>query len=76
MKKIFYYLDLIHSVKSVCIRSYSTLYSVGMRENKDQNNPEYGHVLRSGCFSIVQSFLGFAVLVFSFSLKKLFLFSN
>ena len=41
-------------VKSVCIRSYSgphsdsiSPYSVPMRENADQNNPKYGHFLRS-----------------------------
>ena len=34
-------------VKSVRIRSYSGPYSVQMRENTDQNNSEYGHLLRS-----------------------------
>ena len=38
---------LIHCVKSVRIRSYSGSYSVRMRENKDQDNPEYGHFSRS-----------------------------
>ena len=37
----------IHCVKSVHIRSYSSLYSVQMRENTDQNNFEYGHFSRS-----------------------------
>ena len=38
---------LFHWVKSVRIRSYS----VRMRENTDQNNSEYGHILRSDqCF--------------------------
>ena len=33
-------------VKSVHIRSYSGLYSVQMRENRDQNNSKYGHFSR------------------------------
>ena len=37
----------IHCVKSVRIRSYSSPYSVRMRENADQKNSEYGHFLRS-----------------------------
>ena len=53
------YLKDIQCVKSVRIRSYSGLYypafglhtispySVKMWENTDQNNPEYGHFLRS-----------------------------
>ena len=32
---------------SVRIRSYSGLYSVRIRENTDQNNPEQGHISRS-----------------------------
>ena len=48
-----------HCIKSVGIRSYSSLYfpafglntdspySVGMRENADQNNSKYGHFSRS-----------------------------
>ena len=49
-------------MKNVCIRSFSgpyfptfgintERYSVKMRENKDQNNSQYGHFLRSGTFS-------------------------
>ena len=34
-------------MKSVCIRSYSGLYSVRMQENTDQNNSEYGRFSRS-----------------------------
>ena len=34
-------------VKSVRIRSFSGPYSVRMRENKDQENSEYGHFSRS-----------------------------
>ena len=33
-------------VKSVHIRSYSGLYPVQMRENRDQNNSKYGHFSR------------------------------
>ena len=40
-------LIVIHRVKSVCIRSYSSSYSVRMRQNTDQNNSEYGHFSRS-----------------------------
>ena len=36
--------------KSVCIRSYSGTYSVGMRENTDHNNSEYGHFSCSANF--------------------------
>ena len=36
-----------HYVKSIRNQSYSGPYSVGMRENTDQNNSEYGHFLRS-----------------------------
>ena len=39
-----------HCMKSVHIRGYSgpyfPVYLVRMRENADQNNPEYGHFLR------------------------------
>ena len=46
--------DVLHCVKSVRIRSYSASYSVQMRENKDQNNSEYGHFLRSaGVFRLL-----------------------
>ena len=34
-------------MKSVRIRSFSGPYSVPIRENTDQNNPEYGHYSRS-----------------------------
>ena len=39
-------------MKSVYIRSHSGSYSVRMRENTDQNNSEYGHVLRSESFTV------------------------
>ena len=39
----FYFVWLLHCIKSVRI----SLYSVWMRENADQNNSEYGHFLRS-----------------------------
>ena len=35
------------SVKSVRIRSYSGPYSFQMQENRDQNNSECKHILRS-----------------------------
>ena len=41
--------DNIQCVKNVRIRTYSGSYSVRMRENTDQNNSEYGHLLRSDC---------------------------
>ena len=34
-------------IKSVHIQSYSSPYSVWMRENAEQNNYEYEHFLRS-----------------------------
>ena len=37
-------------VKIIRIWNYSGPYSVRMRENMDQNNSEYGHLLRSVCF--------------------------
>ena len=37
-----------HCVKSVCIQSFSSPYSARMRENTDQKNFEYGHLLQSG----------------------------
>ena len=54
-------LDNQHGVKSVHIRAYSgpqfyvfglntEKYGVRMRENADQNNSEYGHLLRSAIF--------------------------
>ena len=42
---------VLHSVKSVCIRSYSGKYSVQIRKNTDQNNSEYGNFLRSAIYS-------------------------
>ena len=46
--------DALHCVKSVRIRSYSAPYSVQMRENKDQNNSEYGHFSHSaGVFRLL-----------------------
>ena len=40
-----------HCAKSVRIRSYSSpyfpAYGLNMRENIDQSNSEYGHLLRS-----------------------------
>ena len=59
-----------HCVKSVSIRSYSGLhfpaygygkilrippYSARMRENADQNNSEYVHLLRSEYFNIFET---------------------
>ena len=60
----------VHYVKSVRIRSYSgphfpafrlnterysiSPYSVRMRENRDQNNSEYEHFLRSGIVVLFQ----------------------
>ena len=35
----------VHCVKSVPIRSYSGPYSVRMRENAEQINSEYGHLV-------------------------------
>ena len=32
-----------HCAKSVCIRSFSGLFSVQIRENSDQKNCEYEH---------------------------------
>ena len=47
-------LNLLHTkfycVKSARIRSYSGPYSVGIRENSDHNNSEYGHFSRSDSF--------------------------
>ena len=45
--------DNCHSVKSICIWSFSgpyriSPYSVRMRENTDQKNSEYGHFSGSG----------------------------
>ena len=45
------FLDRIHRVKIVRIRSYSGPYSVRMRENTDQKNFEYGHFSRSAHYS-------------------------
>ena len=44
---LFYYVKTSHCVKSVHVRGYPGPYSVRMRENKDQDNFEYGHFLRS-----------------------------
>ena len=44
----------VHCVKSVRTRSCSGPYSVRMRENKDQNNSEYGHFSRSGSYKFLQ----------------------
>ena len=53
------FMDYLHCVKSVCIWSFSgpyfptfrqnsiSPYSVRMRENADQKNSEYEHLLRS-----------------------------
>ena len=46
----------IHCVKSVHVRSYSGSYSVQTRENKDQNNPKFGHFLRSDS-SVVRNYI-------------------
>ena len=51
------WIDTIHCVKSVRIRSYSGLYSVRMRENTDQNNSEYGHFLQSDMLSSIKLIL-------------------
>ena len=45
----------IQCVKSVRIRSYSGSYSVRMRENTDQNNSEYGHLLRSAARTMLET---------------------
>ena len=42
------YMEQVHCVKSVRIRSYSGPYSVRMRETADQNNSEYRHFSGSG----------------------------
>ena len=39
---------LVHCVKSVRIQSYSGPYFPEFGLNKDKNNSEYGHFLRSG----------------------------
>ena len=39
----------VHWVKSVRIRSFFGPYSVWMRNNLDQRNPEYGHFSCNGC---------------------------
>ena len=49
LRKKYPYWELFWSVCSQ-IRCISP-YSVQMRENTDQNNPEYGHFSRSGTFS-------------------------
>ena len=43
-----------HYVKSVRIRSYPGPYSVRMRENTDQKNPEYGYFPHSDLFKTQQ----------------------
>ena len=51
--------DTMHCVNSVRIRSYSGPifpYSVRMRGNKDHNNSEYGHFLRS--VEYIRGYLG------------------
>ena len=54
------YSELFWSVFSCIWTEYLrlriSLYSVQMQENTDQNNSEYGQILRS-CFSYVQGFL-------------------
>ena len=37
----------MHCVKSVGIQSYSSPYFPAFKLNADQNNSEYGHILRS-----------------------------
>ena len=44
---LFFYVKTSRCVKSVHVRGYPGPYSVRMRENKDQDNFEYGHFLRS-----------------------------
>ena len=39
--------NILHCVKSVLIRSYSSPYFPAFGLNTDQNNSEYGHSLRS-----------------------------
>ena len=39
----FYFIWLLHCIKSVCI----SLYSVWMQQNADQNNSKYGRFLRN-----------------------------
>ena len=62
-----------HCVKSVCIRSYSGLYSVRMQENTDQKNSKYALFSSSeiGEYQCVV-FLKFCVLLF-FRLNKLWM---
>ena len=51
---LLFYIYLFLCVKSVSIRSYSSPYSVRMRENADQNNFKNGHFLRSVCYGSTQ----------------------
>ena len=51
---LLFYIYLFLCVKSVSIRSYSSPYSVRMRENADQNNSKNGHFLRSVCYGSTQ----------------------
>ena len=48
----FFHSDVIHSVKTVRIRSYSGPYFPAFGLNTDQNNSEYGHFSRSDYFCI------------------------
>ena len=48
-----------HYLKSIRIRSYSDPYSVQMRENKDRNNFEQRHFLRSDSLHTWYYFTGF-----------------
>ena len=43
-------------VKIIRIWSYSGPYAVRMRENTEQNNSEYGHLLRSVWFSLFRDY--------------------
>ena len=42
------FVETVRCVKNVRIRNFSGSYSVGMRENTDQKNSEYGRSLCSG----------------------------
>ena len=46
--------EVLHCVKSVRFRSFSSSYSVRMRENTDQKNSEYGHFSRSAYYAETQ----------------------
>ena len=54
---------MIHSVKSVRIRSYSGPYFPAFGLNTDRNNSKYGHFSRSDFFTAYFEQLKYSVLV-------------